>query len=1308
MDASGLVTAVGVGSAAVTATSGSASGSASVTVIQEASSVEVSPDSVEFTALGDTARLEATVLDANGSAVEGAVVAWSSADEGVATVDASGLVTAVGVGSAAVTATSGSASGSASVTVIQEASSVEVSPDSVEFTVLGDTARITATVLDANGSAVAGAAVAWSSADESVATVDALGLVTAVGVGTTTVTASAGDLESIVQIEVVLLSTDREVLEHFYRRMGGDGWHRKTNWMTDWPLSEWVGISTDQIGRVTGIKLPSNNLQGPLPATLGQLDRLERLVLYQNGLTGSIPSTWGRLANLVVLDLDDNDLEGAIPPEIGGMAALDTLVMRGNQLSGPIPTEIGRLSNLRKLDLGENRLTGPVPVALGNLNDLSVLGLHDNQLTGPIPSELGDLADLVFLDLSRNKLTGPIPGELGRLSIMKEMWLGDNLLNGPIPPELGDLANVEKFAISYNQLTGSIPPELGRLASVKELRLSDNRLTGSIPPELGQLSRMTYLALMRTQISGPIPPEFGNLTALEHLWLFENPLLGGPIPPELGNLSRLRWAFLSGNRLTGPIPPELGKLKRLDILYLGSNQIEGPLPPELGGMTAMRDLNLNYNPGLTGSIPAEWANMRGLWYLHVTGNENMRGVVPVTLVNLGLMRELYTAFTSLCPPLDEAFRTWLQAVDFYGDDCTVAEVERQAMLQLYDETDGESWSNAAGWDAGTEIDDWRGVTTLGDRVRALELPGNGLRGRLGPVIANLEQLETLDLTDNDLYGELDPAFAGMGELRHLRIGNNPRMTGIIPREFVESELETFVFSGSDLCASPGQAFQQWLAGLVRWEGAHCENPPEIRLDMQASLTQSVQTPANEVRTVAGRDALLRVFLTATPGPAYYELPATATFTRNGSVLHEVRLERATDRLAEHLDESDLSGSYNAIIPESALQPGVEMLVEADAEGIPIHSASVTSLSMRLDVVEPPPMDLTVVPVLYADNPDSSVIDWAEGVGDDSPHVGLLKHAFPFGEFSARSSEPYVTSIDPLVDGWGITLELAAVHAMEGAGGYWYAVADSEDGYVRGIAIRNGWVSYGKPWVTELAHEVGHNLDLRHAPCGGPSSLDPSFPYADGGIGVWGYDFRDGSLVDPTYRRDIMGYCYDQGWLSDYHFERVIDVREEKEGDGARAMATEASGPAVETLLVWGGLSEGELRIEPVHALSVAPRLPEGPGSYRIEGRGRDGEVEFSLSFAPDEDKFGNKYFFFFVPIEADWQDSLDSITLSGPEGEAVVDAGDRRSITVVADRATGRVRAILRDWQGPLPTALGDVRGLETTTTTGIRDAVRR
>ena len=229
---------------------------------------------------------------------------------------------------------------------------------------------------------------------------------------------------------------------------------------------------------------------------------------------------------------------------------------------------------------------------------------------------------------------------------------------------------------------------------------------------------------------------------------------------------------------------------------------------------------------------------------------------------------------------------------------------------------------------------------------------------------------------------------------------------------------------------------------------------------------------------------------------------------------------------------------------------------------------------------------------------------------------------------------------------------------------------------------------GKPTIPELAHEVGHNLNLEHAPCGNPLQVDPGFPHRGGGIGAWGYDFRDGSVVAPATRRDIMGYCYAQGWLSDYNFEKVISYRDSVEADARPAAAQSRS----EVLVLWGGVVDGQPRIEPAFRVSSAERLPNGSGPYRLEGS-EDGVPVFSISFTPERDQFGNKYFFFMVPSEA-----LDRITLAGPEGTATIGVDDQRTVSVVRDPSSGRIRSILDDWTGDLPAALGQVGGLDIVT----------
>ena len=164
----------------------------------------MSPATHELTAFGATVQLMAEVRDQNARVMAGATVTWTSSASSVATVDASGLVTAVGNGTATITASAGSASGSAVVTVTQSVASVEVSPATAPLTALGETVQLTAEAFDGNGHAVAGAEFSWESSDAGVATVDASGLVTAVGNGTATITATAGSASGTATVTVAV------------------------------------------------------------------------------------------------------------------------------------------------------------------------------------------------------------------------------------------------------------------------------------------------------------------------------------------------------------------------------------------------------------------------------------------------------------------------------------------------------------------------------------------------------------------------------------------------------------------------------------------------------------------------------------------------------------------------------------------------------------------------------------------------------------------------------------------------------------------------------------------------------------------------------------------------------------------------------------------------------------------------------------------------------------------------------------------------------------------------------------------------
>ncbi|MDE2846703.1 MAG: Ig-like domain-containing protein [Gemmatimonadota bacterium] len=204
----GLVTAVGNGMSEITAQAGDAMGTAAITVTvfePVATSITIEPDAHTLEAIGATVQLTATVLDQRGNEMMDEAVTWSSGDEAIAMVDEKGLVTAVANGMAEITARSGDVVGTAAITVaafMPVATSILVEPDAHTLEAIDATVQLTATVLDQRENAMMDATVTWSSGDESVATVDANGLVTAVGNGMAEITAQAGDAMGSAAITV--------------------------------------------------------------------------------------------------------------------------------------------------------------------------------------------------------------------------------------------------------------------------------------------------------------------------------------------------------------------------------------------------------------------------------------------------------------------------------------------------------------------------------------------------------------------------------------------------------------------------------------------------------------------------------------------------------------------------------------------------------------------------------------------------------------------------------------------------------------------------------------------------------------------------------------------------------------------------------------------------------------------------------------------------------------------------------------------------------------------------------------------------
>lgn len=596
VSATGLVTATGNGTARISARSGGTEQGIEVKVMQSPTGIAIDPSEATLTAISETVQLTARVSDPNNMTIEEAGVTWQSSDESVATVSAEGLVTAVKNGAAVITAASGDLSDSIDVTVMQSPASIMIDPDRITLAEAGDTAQLAATVLDHEGHGIVGADVTWESGDETIATVDGQGLVTAVGAGTVEIAARSGEASSVSAVTVKEAVSDREVLTALYHATNGDEWTNNENWLSDGPLHTWFGVRTIR-GEVLRLELRRNNLQGPLPVELCHLGSLAVLDLLLNDLTGNLPPEFGLLSNLSWLTLSGEALTGDIPPEIGQLTELNTLILYRTGLTGSIPPELGQLTKLTWLEITSNGLSGDIPPELGRLTNLTHLSIDRSELTGTIPREIGQLVNLEYLSLAQNKLTGSIPPEIGQLARLNTLYLIGNQLTGNIPPDIGQLEALNSLALTRNQLTGSIPPELGQLTALHSLALNRNKLTGYIPPELGQLTGLEFLYFDSNDLTGNIPPELSQLSNLKELWFKDN-RLAGTIPPELGQLDNLRGLTFDDNRLTGMIPDELGRLTGLKLLFFAENPgLTGPLPDSFTGLKSLDFLTLQ-NTGL--------------------------------------------------------------------------------------------------------------------------------------------------------------------------------------------------------------------------------------------------------------------------------------------------------------------------------------------------------------------------------------------------------------------------------------------------------------------------------------------------------------------------------------------------------------------------------------------------------------------------------------------------------------------------------------------------------------------------------------
>src|SRR5256885_3465914 len=197
VDDSGLIAGVAAGAATLSAVSEGVSGQAGITVLPPPPTpiatlaVAVNPAAIT---VGQTAHATVLLLDSSGNSLTGRVVTWQTGNPGVASVSSNGDVAALSPGTAAITATSEGKTASAPVSVNAPppvpVSSVTVSPATISLQV-GASAQLSAVTRDANGAVLTNRVISWTSANTAIATVSNAGLVTAVALGSVSISATS-------------------------------------------------------------------------------------------------------------------------------------------------------------------------------------------------------------------------------------------------------------------------------------------------------------------------------------------------------------------------------------------------------------------------------------------------------------------------------------------------------------------------------------------------------------------------------------------------------------------------------------------------------------------------------------------------------------------------------------------------------------------------------------------------------------------------------------------------------------------------------------------------------------------------------------------------------------------------------------------------------------------------------------------------------------------------------------------------------------------------------------------------------------
>ena len=202
-------------------------------------------------------------------------------------------------------------------------------------------------------------------------------------------------------------------------------------------------------------------------------------------------------------------------------------------------------------------------------------------------------------------------------------------------------------------------------------------------------------------------------------------------------------------------------------------------------------------------------------------------------------------FVTIIVPANAATFDCSVVTDVTQDEC-------EALVFLYNSTNGDAWTNHTNWLTGTTVGSWNGITVLGGHVDEINLSSNNITGPLPLQIGNLMWVTNLTFSDNSISGSIPVGLENLTLLKILNLNYN-QLTGTIPAGIFTSPVIEDIRVGTNKLTGPIPAAladattlkifiasYNHLSGVIPWDIGDLTLLSVLWINITTFLVQSPQ------------------------------------------------------------------------------------------------------------------------------------------------------------------------------------------------------------------------------------------------------------------------------------------------------------------------------------------------------------------------------------------------------------------------------------------------------------------------------------